>query len=45
MKASSPAGIYRGPIGLQRYGIPGDAREHLSESMQAWRGLREAAEG
>lgn len=28
---------YQGPIGLQCYGIPGDAREHLRESMTAWR--------
>ncbi len=28
---------YRGPIGLQCYGIPGDATEHLAESMKAWR--------
>lgn len=30
---------YRGPIGLQCYGIPGDAREHLARSMDAWRRL------
>ena len=28
---------YRGPIGLQCYGIGGDAREHLEKSLQAWR--------
>ncbi len=28
---------YTGPIGLQCYGIPGDAREHLAKSMSAWR--------
>ncbi len=28
---------YAGPIGLQCYGIPGDAREHLEQSMKAWR--------
>jgi sugar phosphate isomerase/epimerase len=28
---------YAGPVGLQCYGIPGDAREHLAESMTAWR--------
>ncbi len=28
---------YKGPIGLQCYGIGGDAREHLTRSMQAWR--------
>lgn len=30
---------YRGPIGLQCYGIGGDTREHLARSMQAWRQL------
>ncbi len=30
---------YRGPIGLQCYGIGGDAREHLARSMTAWRAL------
>ncbi len=30
---------YRGPIGLQCYGIPGDARDHLTRSMAAWREL------
>jgi sugar phosphate isomerase/epimerase len=33
---------YRGPIGLQCYGIGGDAREHLSGSMTAWRKLNAA---
>lgn len=28
---------YRGPIGLQCYGIPGDARDHLARSQAAWR--------
>jgi sugar phosphate isomerase/epimerase len=28
---------YTGPIGLQCYGIPGDARDGLAESMLAWR--------
>jgi sugar phosphate isomerase/epimerase len=28
---------YTGPIGLQCYGIPGDARDTLAESMKAWR--------
>jgi len=28
---------YRGPIGLQCYGLPGDARDHLARSMTAWR--------
>jgi sugar phosphate isomerase/epimerase len=32
---------YRGPIGLQCYGIGGDAREHLARSMAAWGKLRE----
>jgi sugar phosphate isomerase/epimerase len=31
---------YQGPIGLQAFGIGGDAREHLARSMQAWRKLR-----
>lgn len=30
---------YRGPIGLQCYGIPGDARDHLTKSIAAWREL------
>jgi sugar phosphate isomerase/epimerase len=30
---------YTGPIGLQCYGIGGDAREHLTTSMAAWRKL------
>jgi sugar phosphate isomerase/epimerase len=30
---------YRGPIGLQCYGIRGDARDHLARSMAAWRKL------
>ena len=28
---------YTGSIGLQCYGITGDAREHLAQSMNAWR--------
>ena len=28
---------YSGPIGLQHYGIKGDAREKLGQSMAAWR--------
>ncbi|MHC4406701.1 MAG: sugar phosphate isomerase/epimerase family protein [Planctomycetota bacterium] len=28
---------YRGPIGLQCHGIPGDAREHLQRSMNVWK--------
>lgn len=31
---------YRGPIGLQCYGIGGDAREHLAKSIEAWRKLQ-----
>jgi hypothetical protein len=27
---------YSGPIGLQCWGIGGDARDHLTESMKAW---------
>lgn len=30
---------YTGPIGLQCYGIGGDARDHLARSMNAWRRL------
>jgi sugar phosphate isomerase/epimerase len=30
---------YRGPVGLQHYGIKGDARERLGQSMAAWRAL------
>ncbi|MCL4693962.1 MAG: TIM barrel protein, partial [Candidatus Hydrogenedentes bacterium] len=30
---------YRGPIGLQCYGLPGDARDHLTRSITAWRAL------
>ncbi|MCX8090023.1 MAG: sugar phosphate isomerase/epimerase [Verrucomicrobiae bacterium] len=30
---------YTGPVGLQCYGIGGDAREHLAESLAAWRKL------
>jgi len=36
---------FRGPIGLQCYGIPGDARDHLTKSMEAWRRMRKAAVG
>jgi len=28
---------YTGPIGLQCYGLRGDARDYLAESMKAWR--------
>jgi sugar phosphate isomerase/epimerase len=30
---------YRGPVGLQCYGIGGDARAHLARSMAAWQKL------
>ena len=30
---------FRGPIGLQCYGIPGDARDHMGRSIAAWRKL------
>ncbi len=30
---------YQGPIGLQCFGIGGDAREHLARSMTAWKTL------
>jgi sugar phosphate isomerase/epimerase len=32
---------YTGPVGLQCWGIGGDAREHLLRSMSAWRKLNE----
>jgi sugar phosphate isomerase/epimerase len=32
---------YRGPIGLQCYGLGGDARLHLARSIKAWRALQE----
>lgn len=32
---------YRGPVGLQCYGIGGDTRDHLARSMTAWRKLSE----
>jgi sugar phosphate isomerase/epimerase len=32
---------YTGPIGLQCYGIPGDARDHLTRSRAAWKKLRQ----
>lgn len=35
---------YQGPIGLQCYGIPGDARDHLTRSIAAWHQLTEAGE-
>jgi sugar phosphate isomerase/epimerase len=33
---------YKGPIGLQCYGIGGDTKEHLARSMAAWRTLGKA---
>jgi len=33
---------YTGPIGLQCYGLKGDAREHLTKSIAAWRKLAPA---
>jgi sugar phosphate isomerase/epimerase len=30
---------YKGPIGLQCFGIGGDTREHLARSMEAWKKL------
>ena len=35
---------YRGPVGLQCYGIPGDARDHLTRSITAWRRFTEDRE-
>ena len=36
---------YKGPIGLQCFGIGGDAREHLARSMAAWRKVERESEG
>ena len=36
---------YKGPIGLQCYGIGGDTREHLARSMDAWRKLMKSPTG
>jgi hypothetical protein len=30
---------FKGPIGLQGYGIGGDVRENLRRSMEAWQGF------
>ncbi|NIP25028.1 MAG: hypothetical protein GWN67_12035, partial [Phycisphaerae bacterium] len=38
LKALDDAG-YNGPIGLQGYGIGGDAHDNLKCSMSAWRQL------
>lgn len=35
---------YKGPIGLQCFGIGGDARDHLEHSMAAWKKLRKNLE-
>ena len=32
---------YKGPVGLQCFGIGGDTREHLVRSMAAWRKMKE----
>lgn len=34
---------YPGPIGLQCYGIGGDARQHLEKSIKAWKSLSSQA--
>jgi sugar phosphate isomerase/epimerase len=34
---------YTGPVGLQHYGVKGDAREKLGQSMQGWRRLQASA--
>ena len=39
LKALADLG-YRGPIGLQCYGIGGDVREHLAHSMAKWKELQ-----
>jgi sugar phosphate isomerase/epimerase len=31
---------YKGPVGFQGYGIKGDSREILSQTMNAWRDMR-----
>ena len=36
---------YKGPVGLQCYGIGGDARDHLALSMAAWRKLAQRLAG
>jgi sugar phosphate isomerase/epimerase len=36
---------YKGPIGLQCYGIGGDTREHLARSLAAWQKLSENLKG
>jgi sugar phosphate isomerase/epimerase len=39
LKALREEADFRGPVGLQCYGIPGDARDHLARSIEAWRKL------
>jgi sugar phosphate isomerase/epimerase len=34
---------YRGPVGLQCWGLPGDARMHLAESIEAWKRMAKSA--
>jgi sugar phosphate isomerase/epimerase len=36
---------YHGPVGLQCYGIGGDARDHLARSMTAWRQFNAQSKG
>lgn len=36
---------YKGPVGLQHFGIPGDARTNLQRSMNAWRRLHASTDG
>lgn len=31
---------YAGPVGLMCFGVPGDAADHLTRSMEAWKKLR-----
>ena len=40
LRKLSAAG-YRGPVGLQGYSVPGEPRENLSRSMEAWRNVCE----
>ena len=35
---------FKGPVGLQCYGIGGDTSEHLARSMEAWKKLRSCLE-
>jgi sugar phosphate isomerase/epimerase/SAM-dependent methyltransferase len=35
---------FAGPVGLQGFGVPGPARDHLARSMGAWRRLHATAE-